>query len=177
MFSAEYDEVGGRFLHREKSSACLEVRRQTPARRLAQFSPAASMSSNTSLNTMQRLVEQLKLEAGVERIRVSATRRIAGGLDECPEKYRRRRLAEEAVAGWLSGGGKEPAAAPFARGLGGPTKEPRALLRESEGFSGQAFPFVVFIARVSWEKTNNPDLLAQESDSRACGRNVQPAAL
>ncbi|KAF7244644.1 Guanine nucleotide-binding protein G(I)/G(S)/G(O) subunit gamma-10 [Varanus komodoensis] len=29
------------------------------------------MSSNSSLSTMQRLVEQLKLEAGVERIRVS----------------------------------------------------------------------------------------------------------
>uniref|UniRef100_A0A8D0KMJ4 Guanine nucleotide-binding protein subunit gamma n=1 Tax=Salvator merianae TaxID=96440 RepID=A0A8D0KMJ4_SALMN len=29
------------------------------------------MSSSSNLNTMQRLVEQLKLEAGVERIRVS----------------------------------------------------------------------------------------------------------
>ncbi|XP_053226594.1 guanine nucleotide-binding protein G(I)/G(S)/G(O) subunit gamma-10 [Podarcis raffonei] len=29
------------------------------------------MSSNSSLSTMHRLVEQLKLEAGVERIRVS----------------------------------------------------------------------------------------------------------
>ncbi|XP_061488134.1 guanine nucleotide-binding protein G(I)/G(S)/G(O) subunit gamma-10 [Rhineura floridana] len=29
------------------------------------------MSSNCSLSTMQRLVEQLKLEAGMERIRVS----------------------------------------------------------------------------------------------------------
>ncbi|XP_030049622.1 guanine nucleotide-binding protein G(I)/G(S)/G(O) subunit gamma-10 [Microcaecilia unicolor] len=29
------------------------------------------MSSNSNLNTMQRLVEQLKLEAGVERIKVS----------------------------------------------------------------------------------------------------------
>uniref|UniRef100_A0A674KBW1 Guanine nucleotide-binding protein subunit gamma n=6 Tax=Testudinoidea TaxID=8486 RepID=A0A674KBW1_9SAUR len=32
---------------------------------------AASMSSNASLSSMQRLVEQLKLEAGVERIKVS----------------------------------------------------------------------------------------------------------
>uniref|UniRef100_A0A8C6XIC6 Guanine nucleotide-binding protein subunit gamma n=3 Tax=Colubroidea TaxID=34989 RepID=A0A8C6XIC6_NAJNA len=32
---------------------------------------AASMSSSSSVNTLQRLVEQLKLEAGVERIRVS----------------------------------------------------------------------------------------------------------
>ncbi|CAM4559406.1 unnamed protein product [Lepidochelys olivacea] len=48
------------------------------------------MSSNASLSSMQRLVEQLKLEAGVERIkRLSGSRRTsavlyAERLQRCP---------------------------------------------------------------------------------------------
>lgn len=39
------------------------------------------MSSGASVHALQRLVEQLKLEAGVERIKVSGRQRVSQGAD------------------------------------------------------------------------------------------------
>ncbi|XP_010211051.1 PREDICTED: guanine nucleotide-binding protein G(I)/G(S)/G(O) subunit gamma-10 [Tinamus guttatus] len=44
------------------------------------------MSSGGSLGTMQRLVEQLKLEAAVERIKVSRTRLRSARLGSAPHR-------------------------------------------------------------------------------------------
>lgn len=87
---------------------------------------AAAMSSGASVNALQRLVEQLKLEAGVERIKV---RRAAapfprGAVTAPPPPPGRRegrgRLPLAAAGSWLGGredGGPVPASCPTSAGM------------------------------------------------------------